>query len=263
MRIPTIRGVIDRRILVNFRLDAQRLAQYLPAPFEPLTVEGWGMGGVCLIRLKEIRPRGVPRFLGLRSENAAHRFAVTWLQGAERREGVYIPRRDTSLKLNAWVGGRIFPGVHHLSEFDVQEQEDEYRVGFRSPDGESLRVQAHLADDLPSQSVFSALSEASAFYESGSCGYSPGHSPGCFDGLELNAFQWKVEPLAVTEVESSFFGSQGIFAGAVEFDHALLMTGIEHEWHALEPLESHNLYRKTRDTQPISGCPPPADPHER
>ena len=29
------------------------------------------MAGVCLIRLKHIRPRGFPGFLGLRSENAA------------------------------------------------------------------------------------------------------------------------------------------------------------------------------------------------
>jgi len=31
----------------------------------------------CLIRLKDIRPRFFPSFLGISSENAAHRIAVT------------------------------------------------------------------------------------------------------------------------------------------------------------------------------------------
>src|SRR4051812_12690190 len=109
MRIPVIRGVIDRRILVNYRVAPQVLAKFLPVPFRPKLIQGVGMAGVCLIRLKHIRPRSFPLPLGLSSENAAHRIAVEW----EGREGVYIPRRDTSSRINAAVGGRLFPGVHH------------------------------------------------------------------------------------------------------------------------------------------------------
>ncbi len=62
MRIPVIRGVIDRRILVNYRVDPEVLARMLPAPFRPKLVNGTGMAGVCLIRLKHIRPRLLPSF---------------------------------------------------------------------------------------------------------------------------------------------------------------------------------------------------------
>ena len=64
MQIAVIRGVIDRRILVNFRADAAVLARLLPAPFRPKLVNGAGMAGVCLIRLKDIRPRFLPPLLG-------------------------------------------------------------------------------------------------------------------------------------------------------------------------------------------------------
>src|SRR5439155_782844 len=57
MPIPVIRGVIDRRILVNYRVDPDVLARILPQPFRPKLVNGMGMAGVCLIRLKHIRPR--------------------------------------------------------------------------------------------------------------------------------------------------------------------------------------------------------------
>src|ERR1700692_2401811 len=100
MQIPVIRGIIDRRILVNFRVDPDVLARIVPAPFRPKLVKGAGMAGVCLIRLKGIRPRVVPAVMGISSENAAHRIAVEWDQGGETKEGVFIPRRDTSSRLN-------------------------------------------------------------------------------------------------------------------------------------------------------------------
>ena len=111
VRIPTIRGTIDRRILANFRVDPDVLAKILPSPFRPQTVNGFGIAGICLIRLKHIRPKGFPAWLGISSENAAHRIAVEWDADGELRSGVFIPRRDTSSILNAMAGGRIFPGV--------------------------------------------------------------------------------------------------------------------------------------------------------
>ena len=35
MRIPVIQGVIDRRILINYRVQPDVLARHLPAPFRP------------------------------------------------------------------------------------------------------------------------------------------------------------------------------------------------------------------------------------
>ncbi len=78
MRIPVIQGIIDRRILANFRIDAAVMAGNLPAPFRPKLAKGYAMGGICLIRLKAIRPRFVPIPWGICSENAAHRIAVEW-----------------------------------------------------------------------------------------------------------------------------------------------------------------------------------------
>jgi len=112
MKIPKIRGIIDRRILINYQIEKEALENYLPKPFRPKLVEGKGIAGICLIRLKEIRPKGLPRQIGISSENGAHRIAVEWNDNDEIKEGVYIPRRDTSSRLNSWAGGTIFPGVH-------------------------------------------------------------------------------------------------------------------------------------------------------
>jgi hypothetical protein len=241
MRIPAIRGVIDRRILVNFRVEPRVLSQYLPAPFRPQLVNGAGMAGVCLIRLRGIRPKFLaPPILGLSSENAAHRIAVAWEQDGELRAGVFIPRRDTSSRLNTLVGGRLFPGVHHHATFHVREEGDHYRVALDSDDRRThVLVDGHVAPNLPAASVFGSLREASDFFARGSLGYSVTRSPGEFDGLELRSLNWRVQPLAVERVESSFFEDRSRFPpGSVEFDCALLMRGIDHEWHGREPLRS-------------------------
>lgn len=124
--IPTITGVIRRRILLNYRVDAEVLEAVLPGNFRPKLVGGKAVAGICLIRLEEIRPKGLPKFLGIQSENSAHRIAVEWQdEFGELCEGVYVPRRDTDSALNSLAGGRIFLGVHHRSIFEVEDQDGE------------------------------------------------------------------------------------------------------------------------------------------
>jgi hypothetical protein len=232
MRVPILRGVIDRRILVNFRVEPEILARLLPPPFRPKLVRGLGMAGICLIRLKQIRPRFFPAVLGMSSENAAHRIAVEWDERGQTKQGVYIPRRDTSSRWNSLAGGRLFPGVHHHARFSVEERPDFFRVALDSDDGRShLAVEARPSPNLPGASVFRSLREASEFFEVGSVGYSPTSTAGAFDGLELRTFNWRLQPLAVERVVSSFFSDPARFPpGSATFDCALLMRGVEHEW---------------------------------
>ena len=238
MRIPVLRGLIDRRVLVNFRVDPEALARVVPAPFTPQLVRGFGVAGICLIRLRQVRASWMPKIVGIGSENAAHRIAVTWPEGAELRRGVYIPRRDSSSLLNSLVGGRLFPGEHHKARFEVTEAGGAYRIDAAAEDGGMhVRVDATLAESLPPGSVFRSLEEASEFFEGGSVGYSRTGRPGEFDGLELRTRRWKIEPLAVREVASSFFLDPARFPeGTVELDSAFLMRDIEHEWHGREML---------------------------
>jgi hypothetical protein len=233
MKLPVVRGVIDRRILVNYRVDPGVVAPLLPAPFRPKVIHGVGMVGICLIRLKRVRPACLPSALGISSENAAHRTAVEWDENGALREGVYVRRRDTNSWLNALAGGRLFPGFHHHARFAVTESANRFEVALRSDDGvTSMLVRGRRADQLPPSSVFPSLEDASRFFQAGSLGHSATRDPSRFQGLELRCSNWQIEPLAVEEVRSSFFENVSLFPkGSIEFDCALLMRGIEHEWH--------------------------------
>ena len=78
MLTNTVECTIERRLLVNYRIDAEMVQRQLPAPFRPQLVSGWAVGGVCFIRLGDLRPNHCPSGVGIRTENVAHRFAVEW-----------------------------------------------------------------------------------------------------------------------------------------------------------------------------------------
>ncbi len=136
MSTSTIKATIERRILVNYRVDPDALSMILPKSFRPALVGGFGVAGICLIRLGGTRPAGLPAALGITSENAAHRVAVEWDTDDGPVTGVYIPRRDTSSHLGALFGGRVFPGWQHRARFRVEEGEGCYRVDVSSYDGD-------------------------------------------------------------------------------------------------------------------------------
>ena len=233
MRLPTIHGYIDRRILVNFRADPGVVRKIIPEPFRPKVYKDKAIVGICLIRLKNIKLKGLPDFVGVSSENGAHRIAVEWNEGGDTKEGVYIPRRDTSLRLNTILGGRIFPGKHYLAKFNVKEGSGNYHIDFTSSDNTTISIDARETSQFDPTSIFETLENVSDFFEKGAVGYSPNKDK--YEGLKLLAYKWQVRPLYVLNVHSSFYNNEAVFPkGSIQFDNALLMTRVEHEWKSLK-----------------------------
>ncbi len=122
--------------------------------------------------------------------------------------------------------------------FTVTDAGGQVRFSMDSLDGAvSVRVVGQEADSLPTSSCFGSLAEASAFFEGGSLGYSVTRGGQRLDGLLLRTMDWRIRALAVSEVYSSFFADRQRFPdGSVEFDHALIMRDVLHEWHKAEDL---------------------------
>jgi uncharacterized protein YqjF (DUF2071 family) len=238
MRLPAIEGIIRRRILVNFRVDPRTIQNILPSQFRPKLHLEQAIAGICLIRLEQIRPKMLPEIVGISSENAAHRIAVFWDENGVAQEGVFIPRRDTNSQINHLLGGRVFPGEHHKAEFKVEERGDRIALSMRSGDGDvAVEVIGTVSEELPPTSIFRSLSEASSFFETGSLGYSVTTDSKRLDGLRLETKEWRVEPLRVERAYSSYFADESKFPkGSAEFDHALIMRNIAHEWHTASDL---------------------------
>jgi len=232
MSLSAISGVIERRILANYRIEPEVVSRLLPAPFRPKLAGGFAIGGICMIRLGQMRPAWMPFPFGFRSENAAHRIAVEWDDQGRLRQGVFIPRRHTDSRWNVMAGGLVFPVVQKLARFEVTETAERISVDVRGAgDGTLIHVSGHVTDEFPDDSVFRDLGTASEFFRGGALGYSADASGGRFYGIELACESWSVETLAVERMESSFFEDAAHFPkGSVRIDCALVMRGIGHRW---------------------------------
>ena len=230
MARPDMVGVIERRILLNYRLDPEFAAHVLPAGFRPQLVGEAAVGGVCLIRLGQLRPAGLPAAVGITTENAAHRLAAERTEPGRTSRCVYIPRRDTSSRLTVAFGGRLFPGFHYGARFRVTEEGGSFAVSFQGSDGTGAGVTARLATDLPAGSMFDSLQQASTFFRDAPVGYSPGRGDQQ-QAIELCCASWRVEPLEVLDAHSNFFEDTRIFPkGTASVDSAFLMRDLPARW---------------------------------
>jgi len=237
MRLPTpvMKGLIARRILLNYRVDPTAIASVLPSPFKPVTHKGFAVVGVCLIRLEQLRPKQFPAFLGLTCENMAHRIAVQYPTTDGLQKGVFIWRRDTQQRLISTMGGRIFPGAHQLAQFIVQDDGNAIRMDIQTG---QHKADVHL-DVAPVSNLntplFENLSEASHFFRQGDCGFSPTRSQMGFDGLRLSTTRWVMQPLEIHHAQAMFYTELSQRLGVpIELDCALLMRDIPHDWRSIK-----------------------------
>ncbi|MFF4873882.1 DUF2071 domain-containing protein [Streptomyces sp. SID5770] len=245
MRQPHLSSVVERRLLVNYRVAPDAAARLLPRPLRPQLVHGHAVAGICLLRLGSVRPVWAPRTWGLRSENAAHRIAVEWDGPDGVETGVYIPRRDTASPLNVWAGGRIFPGEHGRADFEVHETPGRMRVAFATRDGDTRAdVTVEPSGELRGSELFAGLAEASRFFQHGAKGYSATSSGRHLDGMELHTDAWHVEAGRVRSATSSFFDDPDRFPqGSATLDCALIMRNVPADWRPLPAMAANRNAR--------------------
>jgi hypothetical protein len=231
MLTDAIDCTIERRLLVNYRIDPQIVMRLLPAPFRPQLVSGWAVGGVCFIRLGSLRPAHFPAAWGSRTENVAHRFAVEWEDDRGTQVGVFVPRRDTNSRLTALAGDKLFPGAYHLARFKVQELASEIGIGVDSRDGTlALSVSAQEAPSLGGE-LFGSLEAALTFFRHGSLGFSPSGGTGSLAGVRLISESWDGRPVSVDHMVSSMFDNNHSFPkGSCTLDSALVMRNLPVRW---------------------------------
>ncbi len=242
MLIQAIDCTIKRRLLINYRIDPEVAGRHIPAPFRPLVVSGWAVGGVCLIRLENLRPAHLPGAVGLTTENAAHRFAVEWDDDEGPHVGVFIPRRDTNSRLTVLAGDRIFPGLHHRAQFRVRDEGSEIQIAVSSHDGTlDLSATAHRRAALGGE-LFSCLDDAIGFFREGSHGYSPHGDLNHLNGVSLDCLCWDALPVEIDSARSSMFDDHDAFPeGSCTVDFGLVMRDLPARWISDDSRSSRRL----------------------
>ncbi len=227
MKIPEMHGEIERRLLVTYRMDPEAVSPLLPAPYRPQLVSGFAVAGICMIRLGQLRLRGIKQWGGQRPEDAAHRIAMEFDDPAGVQTGVYIVRRDSNTLNNILAGGCIYPGRHNRSRFKVTETDSDIQLYCRALDASiEFEVHTRTTETFGGSKLFGSLDDAAAFYGAG--------AP---DGDES---AWTIEPAAIVSARSTYFDNRDVFpAGAAVPDCAVVMRPVVGK--TLPPLRSDGV----------------------
>ena len=235
MQLPVIRGVIDRRILVNYRVDPGVLAALLPAPFRPKLVAASGMVG-RLPDPPEARcgPRFLPPLAGdlLRERRPPRRRRMG--RGGRRREGVFVPRRDTDSRLNR-LGGRAALPRRPLTTPAFTVRGDGRPLPRRPPQRRrrtSLSVVGGVNAAVAGGVGLRLARGGLRLLRGGLAGVLRDAPARPARGAGAAAPRWRVEPLAGRAGGVQLLrGPVALPAGVGRVRLALLMRGIDHEWH--------------------------------
>lgn len=196
--VRTMRATITRRLLVNATVTADAVRPLLPPGCVPAAVAGTDrtLVGVCVLRVDDLRPEGVPNALGRSFEGLAHRIAIRRPDGSP---GVHIVRRETADRLALLVGGRLFPGAHHPIE--LERGRGDLELHGSGHGGPTFLVRA--VDEPPSGEARSVLGDdaaASAFFAVANIASSPSRRAGFPEVLRMEAPPFVVRAVGVREV---------------------------------------------------------------
>ena len=218
MRFAPVRGVIERRLIVIYRLDPKVAKELLPPPWQARLIGGYAVAGIALAHLGRLRPAGLPPVAGLARESVTHGIAVEWESSRSLHNGVFVTHHDSA----AAGRGRL----RRASRFTVDERTDGLRVTYTGRDRTvRVDVDVSLVASLEGSALFPDVRAAMRFLELDSSGGAAWGPPR--KGLRLSAADRSIGAARVLSATSTVFANTSVFPpGSVHLDSALLMRDL-------------------------------------
>src|SRR4051812_21128407 len=221
-RLPSVRGTLRRRLLVNAVVDPDEAARRLPPGIRPHATPAGTVVGCCLLEIEHLRPARLPAPMSVAQRAAAHRISAEWdNDDGEQVVGVYVPERRTDSRLAVALGGRWFPGVHQPADVVLRAPGAGLEWSVHGGDfsvAATVRVPEHTTADLSCDSVAGTCIGANV-------GLSPNHA-GALEGARMEPSRRVAREVVVDALESSFIAG---FATAVPA-RAYLMEDVAVAW---------------------------------
>ena len=230
---------IRERLLIYHRVEPDALRALLPEGLEPSLQRGYALVGICHTRLESTPSRWFPRWSSTADQLAYHTLVEghtrleRQAEGAPRlngstlvgaRPGIWVLRRETS----SWLRARSLRSERAecgLARFEVERDTWHTRLRVRAGSVEELYVNAEPCDRLRG-SVFASTIEAEEFLARRALLHDLAGPPSPeSDELGLDRGRWRLEPLSLVELRSSFLEDTRRFpCDAIQLDSAFRLS---------------------------------------
>ena len=223
-RLPSVRALMEERLIFNYRLPAEHLEGLLPVPWlTPQLVDGSAVASVCVLRLSRIAAGSIPSFLGARSISTARRYGV--LDGRHNGSpAVFVTERTTNSTPGSFLTGIGFSARHEYVPASVHRDGWSTLVTLGAGRFHGRVAPAHQW----SSSLFPALESFSTFLAEGVRSYGTSRHAGRLTVLDLSKEDSGYTPLTAQEIGGSSV-QPWMEAGAV-LDSAARTANSRYRW---------------------------------
>jgi hypothetical protein len=223
----TMIGRIGPCYLINYSVLAARVAHLLPPGLQLITHGDRAFLGVVLSRIDRMRPRHVPRALGMSYHHIAYRLYVkAELPDGSRISGLHFLRSDVDSRLMS-LGGNVLTDFR-FHPADITFGSDQMTVQSRDGCGDaSVKIIGDCDDVLTSGSCFESMDECARVLT-----YQPNGLACDRNGLRVaqvirDEARWRETPV---RVEARFAFLDEIAPGAFHLERAMRVAPIEYIW---------------------------------
>ncbi|WP_199798305.1 DUF2071 domain-containing protein [Hymenobacter lapidiphilus] len=222
---------LSRTTVLTYAVPVAGLRALVPACLSLDTLDDtWAFVAVALVQTRQLRPEGMPAFLGQDFFLIGYRVFVRYTTAAGKRlRGLYILRSETDKRRMQWLGN-LFTGYHYRT-IDICHKATTDSLHFASKKAD-LRIQVEMSAngeaELPASSPFASWAQARRFAGPLPFTFSVDEARQQVVIVEGVREEWHPQPVRVAEAQVGFLHELGL--PDARLASAFTMTDIPYHW---------------------------------
>ncbi|WP_166831542.1 DUF2071 domain-containing protein [Thalassoroseus pseudoceratinae] len=223
-------GTVFRRFLISYPVDPHILADYLPPGAECVTHNDCAWVSACFVRMDDMRPSFLPRWMGMGFNYLIHRTRARLpFPDGKLREAVLVLQPNINRPLLSTFGSLLTGVGFKTRQIDFSEDDADWRIQMNHRgkllfDAEIPK--ASCSERIVPDSQFSSASEADRFLLGVSFGGEWKNGQQHLKLLPETHDPWETRVCKCISHKNQFLESLGLDRLAA--DHAITMTEIPH-----------------------------------
>jgi uncharacterized protein YqjF (DUF2071 family) len=199
----TMVGELHEVLLVNFSLPEGLLRERIPAPLVLDLLGGRAVISMVSVKLRWMRPSGLPKLLGFHYHHVAYRVVVN----GPKERGIYFLRSFADKRFIVAFGNALSEYQFERAGITYEERDGQMSLGVTARDPARTAISARLSTErgeLPRGSSFPDLSAAKEFTGPLTRAFSVSKK-GAVTKVEIAREAWPIQPLTLESFANSEF----------------------------------------------------------
>lgn len=224
-----------RSLVLTYAVHRAALTDLVGPGLQLDTYEEWGFLAIALVQTEDLRPHGVPRWLGRDFFLSGYRIFTRFVRpGHPTLRGLRILRSDTDRTMMARLGNVFTHYGYRVAKVAVAAEPDRLEVTIRTPGREAdLHVIADLASmpaPLPERTPFRSIEDARSFAGPLPFTFTYDERLGKMVVIKGIRQAWDPRPVRVEVREATYIDRSPFREAGVRLANAFYLENVPYAW---------------------------------